>query len=430
MSGMNGADIYWAMHANPSGAGSLWEARNSSHRLEVAHLELAKWLGEARDAVDTAWKGAGADGAKAAFTPLIEASEQAAEGMNRARYSMNDQGHLFVNKRENLQHMSKTRPDDSNGIIDLISITATDEEIATAAWDSANKHNIQVYEEYRQGTQPNQSQLKLDYQPPQVKPGGSVTEVAEVSGVSSSPGDVSVPNTGGGYSGIPAPTGGSYSAPAGYNPPPMQRSTAPPPTTPPPSAPPQQPAQQAPAANWQPGDNGSTSSAGYMPPSGGGFGPGYGPSGGYPSGGFGPSGSSSYGSGGYGSGGYGSGGYGSGGYSGGSFGPRGSSSGGYGSGGFGPRGSSAGTPTGSGRSTGAAPAPGSSAAPRSYGAPSSSSSSSSTTGRAPMMGGGGRGQGDGDEEHERKFVLPNDDPDSIFGGVPEGVTVVPPVIGE
>lgn len=49
-----------------------------------------------------------------------------------------------------------------------------------------------------------------------------------------------------------------------------------------------------------------------------------------------------------------------------------------------------------------------------------------------MMGapGGGKGGGGDEEEHERKFVLPTSDPDDIFGGIPEGSIVVPPVIGE
>jgi hypothetical protein len=44
--------------------------------------------------------------------------------------------------------------------------------------------------------------------------------------------------------------------------------------------------------------------------------------------------------------------------------------------------------------------------------------------------GAGKGKGGEDEEHQRKITLPEQDPDSIFGGTPDGVKPTPPVIGE
>jgi hypothetical protein len=45
------------------------------------------------------------------------------------------------------------------------------------------------------------------------------------------------------------------------------------------------------------------------------------------------------------------------------------------------------------------------------------------------MGGGKGGQGAEDEEHQRKILLPEEDPDSIFGGFENGQKPTPPVIG-
>jgi len=48
-----------------------------------------------------------------------------------------------------------------------------------------------------------------------------------------------------------------------------------------------------------------------------------------------------------------------------------------------------------------------------------------------MMGAPGASGGQGsDDEHERKFTITPDDPDDVFGGIPDGTTVAPPVIGE
>ncbi|HEV7978555.1 hypothetical protein [Amycolatopsis sp.] len=52
------------------------------------------------------------------------------------------------------------------------------------------------------------------------------------------------------------------------------------------------------------------------------------------------------------------------------------------------------------------------------------------TGAGGMGGmGGGKGQGAEDEEHQRKILLPEEDPDSIFGGFENGQKPTPPVIG-
>jgi hypothetical protein len=45
------------------------------------------------------------------------------------------------------------------------------------------------------------------------------------------------------------------------------------------------------------------------------------------------------------------------------------------------------------------------------------------------MGGGKSGKGGEDEEHQRKVLLAEDDPDSIFGGFEDGQKPTPPVIG-
>ncbi|SEO56535.1 hypothetical protein SAMN04489732_101451 [Amycolatopsis saalfeldensis] len=43
-------------------------------------------------------------------------------------------------------------------------------------------------------------------------------------------------------------------------------------------------------------------------------------------------------------------------------------------------------------------------------------------------GGAGKGKGGEDEEHQRKILLPEEDPDSLFGGY-DGDRPTPPVIG-
>ena len=50
-------------------------------------------------------------------------------------------------------------------------------------------------------------------------------------------------------------------------------------------------------------------------------------------------------------------------------------------------------------------------------------------GMGGMGGGAGKGgKGGEDEEHQRKILLPEEDPDSIFGGY-DGDKPTPPVIG-
>lgn len=410
--GYSGAEIYQRMHANPATTEKLSAAQQSSHKLEVGHTGLADALAQVQQKTASVWKGKGADSGVDALTPLVEGSRQASEGMYAARWSMWNQMESFHHTRAHLRPMSSTRPE-CDGLFDTLSIGASDAEEDAAKWDDDNRHNIQQYAGYKSGTQPNRDQLKKDYKPIDPNIGGSSTEPESISTGGSA-------YSGGGGSGsIPGPTNGTrgYSAPAGYNPAagsawqPTSAAQQPPAAAAQPLA-----AQQPPAAQWRQPDTG-TSTAGYGAPTG--FGPGYGS-------GFGPAGSAGFGPAGSAGGGYGAGGYGAGGYGGGY------SGGGYAGGGFGPRGSAPQAPAAGSRATGATPhGSGSGVAPRGYsGTTSTGGSSSSPMGR-PMGGaGGGRGQGGEDEEHERKFVLPTSDPDDVFGGIPEGSVVVPPVIGE
>ncbi|MFI7116478.1 hypothetical protein [Amycolatopsis sp. NPDC049868] len=394
----SGWEIFTKLNTNPATTETLDKAQVSSHKLMVIHEDISKAMGDSQTALSSFWKGKAADSGTAGLAPLIATSKLAGENMDRARQSMFDQNASFHYTRGNVRPVEKERAGDS-GPEDVLSIGASDDEIAAAKFDADTKHNVEIYEPYYQSTQPRQQSLAPAYpaaHDPNVSSGPITPDPIDpgqtkVSGFSGGPGDSGRHSGPGGYTGGPS----SYSAPPG-----AEGYQAPRPPQVPPA--PRVPQMPRPLPSQQPDDRTKLSRTDdriqarpvdYRQP---GFGPGTGGPGG--GNGFGP------GSGGF--------------------------SGGFGPGGFGPGGSAGGPGSmGPGRGVGAA-MPGEGAM---RGTPAGGPAAAGRPG-APGMGGGGMGGGAGkgkggeDEEHQRKITLQEEDGDSLFGGY-DGDKPVPPVIG-
>ncbi len=399
----SGWEIFTKLNANPATTETLDRAQVSSHKLMVIHEELSTALGNSQTALSSFWKGKAAESGAAGLAPLIATSKIAGENMNRARQSMYDQNGSFHYTRGNVRPVEKERAGDS-GPEDIVSIGASDDEIAAAKFDADTKHNVEVYEPYYQSTQPRQQTLAPAYpaaHDPNVSTGPITPDPVDpgqtkVSGFTGGPsgGDSGRHGGPGGYTGGPS----SYSAPPGAE---GYQAPRPPQISQPPRMP------QTPQPPRRPNDGTDLSSVrggprmrpgDFRPPDSGppNFGPGSGPGPG--GGGFGP---------------------GSGGFSGG-FGP--------GSGGFGPGGSRPGN-MGPGRGVGAG-MPGEGAMRAPAGTPAGGAGKPGASGMGGGMGGGAGkgGKGGEDEEHQRKITLQEEDGDSLFGGY-DGDKPVPPVIG-
>jgi len=396
----SGWEIFTKLNANPDTTGTLDKAQQASHTLMDVHHRMSGTLEKSQTALSSFWKGKAADSGVAGLAPLIATSKIAGENMDRARQSMFDQNASFHYTRGNVRPVEKERAGDS-GPEDVLSIGASDDEIAAAKFDADTKHNVEIYEPYYQSTQPRQQSLAPVYpaaHDPNVSPGPITPDPIDpgqtkVSGFSGGPGDSGRHSGPSGYTGGPS----SYSAPPG-----AEGYQAPrPPQVP---QPPRVPQMPRPLPSPRPNDQTDLSSTdhrvqarpgGFPPPN---FGPGSGGPGG--GNGFGPG-------------------------SGGGFGPG----GGFG-GGFGPGGSTGGPGSmGPGRGVGAA-MPGEGAM---RGTPAGGAAAAGRPGAAGMGGGGmgggaGKGKGGEDEEHQRKITLQEEDGDSLFGGY-DGDKPVPPVIG-
>ncbi|MFI5607598.1 WXG100 family type VII secretion target [Amycolatopsis sp. NPDC051903] len=399
----------------PGDTSSLGTAQQTSGTLKGIHEQLVQTITGTQASLQSFWMGQAADGASAGLSPLIQSSQVAAENLDRAQRSMEEQITAFAHVRDTAKDVGKDRPDD-NTLEDWFSFGASDDEKAAAKFDADTKFNVDLYEPYFQSTQPRQSTLAADYpaaHDPNVSAGGITPDQVTpgTSGGTHSSGGISGHSSGhsGGYT--PGPS--TYSAPlgaAGYQAPPPPGHT---------------PAVNAPAANdstsaafagptQTPGGPGTQPwqgpGGGVNGPGGGGssFTPGFGPVGG-----FGPGGGSGFGPGS--------------GRLGGGFGPGGSGSGG----GFGPGGGGASSGGAAGRGAGA----GSGAGAMGEGAGAARPGGMGAAGAKgqPGMGGMGAGgakggKGTEDEEHQRKILLSEEDPDSIFGGY-DGNKPTPPVIG-
>jgi hypothetical protein len=95
MSGYSGAQIYQLMYANPATTQSLDAAQQTSHRLAVAHEELANALAQGQAALQEFWTGSGADAATGGLAPLIQASRDDADRLYKAKDSMYEQNRTF-----------------------------------------------------------------------------------------------------------------------------------------------------------------------------------------------------------------------------------------------------------------------------------------------------------------------------------------------
>jgi hypothetical protein len=412
----SGWEIYTKLNAVPSTTQSLDSAQQASVKLKDVHHSIAEAMRTSQSSLSVFWKGKSAENAAAGLAPLIQTSQIAAENMDRAQASMHDQNGSFHRTRGAVVPVPNEKLGD-DGPLDILSIGASDDEIAAAQFETDTRHNVEVYESYYQSTQPRSTQLAPTYpaaHDPSIDAGGVTPDPIDPGTAGPHPVDGKHGSGGGGDGTRAAGFGGG---PSTYTPPPGSGNYQVP--TPPVSNPvpdPRPPFMQPPGfrppprentdlSQWKPPVNPPRAGppGGFGPPGGGGFGPvggGFGPVGG---GGFGP-----------GSGGGGGSGLGGGKMSGG-VGGAGAGSGSAGLGGG--RGSGVGMPGEGGMRGGSAMGGG-------------------AAGKAGGMGGGGmggmgggKGQGAEDEEHQRKILLPEEDPDSIFGGFENGQKPTPPVIG-
>ncbi|QYN23955.1 hypothetical protein [Amycolatopsis sp. DSM 110486] len=412
----SGFDIFTLIH-DPGKTDTLDRAQGASSKLKTIHENISQTMVQGQTALSAFWKGQAADSGTAGLSPLIQSSQITAENLDRAQRSMQEQSSAFVYVRDNARDVPKDRAND-NTPEDWLSFGASDDEKTAAKFDADTKFNVDLYEPYYQSTQPRRTTLAPDYpaaHDPNVSAGGitpaQVTPVTSGGPHSSGSGGHSS-----GHSGGYRPGPSTYSAPpgaAGYHaPPPPGHSTA---------------GVNTPAANdttsaafagptQTQGGPGSSSwqgpgGVGVNGPGGGnssGFGPGFGPVGGFGGGGgFGPGGGR------------------------GGFGPGGSGSGsGFGPGGGGASGGAA----GAGRGVGAGAGTGAGAMGEGAGAARPGGMGAAGAKGQPGMGGGmgaggaKGGKGTEDEEHQRKILLSEEDPDSIFGGY-DGNKPTPPVIG-
>ncbi|WP_037364391.1 hypothetical protein [Amycolatopsis orientalis] len=405
----SGWEIYTKIH-DPGDTSTLDGARDASSGLKTIHENVVRTLTESQAKLNAFWKGKAADAGTAGLTPLIQSSQIVAENMDRAHRSMQEQSDAFSYVMQHARPVAKDRPNDQK-LSDYVSIGASDDEKAAAQFDSDTKFNVELYEPYYQSTQPRKSTLAPNYPaahdpnvsatgitPDPSTPGTATGRIGSGVGHHSSGGTAH--SYGGGSSNNYSSGPSTYSAPPGaagmQAPPPPGHGGAVTPPVPPPNdttrAAWADPTPPTPPPTWQPP---AVSPGGGNPGTGGmsgGFGPvGFGPTSG---GGFGPGGSGSAGSGGAGSG----------------AGPRGIG------GGAGPRGVGGGTGAGA-LGEGATARPGGAGAAGAKGQPGMGG-----------MGGGKGGKGPEDEEHQRKILLAEEDPDSIFGGY-DGNRPTPPVIG-
>ncbi|MEC3980655.1 hypothetical protein [Amycolatopsis sp. H20-H5] len=400
----SGWEIFEKLNSNPATTTRLDAAQVASHKLKVIHEDITRSMESSQTALASFWKGKAAESGAAGLAPLIQTSKIASENMDRARQSMFDQNAAFHHTRGAVVPVEKERAGDW-GPGDILSIGASDDEKAAAKFDADTKKNVEAYEPYWQSTQPRQSTLAPTYpaaHDPNVDAVPITADPINTGGTHTSGftgGSGAHRGSSGGYTGGPS----TYTAPPGagnYVAPPVSKLpvSRPPVNRPPVSRPPVgPPGMRRPTDGTDP--SWARTPSRMQPP--GGFGPG----------GFGPGGDSSGGGGG---------GFGPGG--GGGFGPG----GGFGTGG-GAGGSGSGAP-GSGSATGAGRG-GMSAAEGAMGrggvgGPAAGKPASGMGG----MGGGKGGKGGEDEEHQRKILLPEEDPDSIFGGY-DGDKPTPPVIG-
>ncbi|MEW2501791.1 hypothetical protein AB0878_15040 [Amycolatopsis sp. NPDC047767] len=415
---LTGADIYKQLH-DPGDTSSMDRVGRGCGDLKTIHNDVADKLTDSQNTLNTFWKGQAADSGSAGLTPLITTSRTAANKMDTMRESIEQQSAAFTTAKNSVVPVDDSRPDD-NTIEDWLSIGASDDEKKAAKFDTDTNANVATYNQYSGGSQARSENIPVDYpaaHDPSVSSGGITPDRIDTG----KPGGSHVSGSGGhsgGYSG--GYTGGpsTYTAPpgaAGYHaPPPPGHSTA---------------GVNTPAANdstsaafagptQTPGGPGSPSwqgpgGTGINGPGGGnsgGFGPGFGPVGGFGGGiggggGFGPGGSR------------------------GGFGPGGGGSG------FGPGGggASSGGAAGMGRGVGAGAGTGAGAMGEGAGAARPGGMGAAGAKGQPGMGGMGAGgakggKGPEDEEHQRKILLSEEDPDSIFGGY-DGDKPTPPVIG-
>ncbi|GAB3486682.1 hypothetical protein [Amycolatopsis cihanbeyliensis] len=402
--GYSGADIYRRMNAVPNTTETLDAAQVTAHQLMVRHERIADRIARIQDGIHGYWEGDAAERANTGMIPILNASKQAASDLGIGKNSMYEQNSAFHEVRGRLEPLEDDFPPISFGSFPWES-SARD---TTAEWVRKNQNNIQQYEVYASSSEANGTNLAREYPVLDPAVGGMAVGSAPTSGQVGEPSDsgpaVRVPDRDAGP--VSAPRPDSPRGGGSWTPPPPEHTPEPQPRLPvaKDTEPSQHPDDSTNASRFTPPPTGSPDSTAYRPPASGTAPPGGPGQGGT---GFGP--------------------VGSGGATG--FGPRGS--GGYGGSGgargFGP--GTGGQPA-PGRGTGAVPPGGSNPAGSARGPGQAGAPGRPGAMGAPMGAGAGRGKGGEDEEHQRKTKVPGEDPDEVFGGLPEGTKTVPPTIGD
>ncbi|MEC3978800.1 WXG100 family type VII secretion target [Amycolatopsis sp. H20-H5] len=429
--GYTGADVYDRMHRFPGNDATLDGARQAADALKSGHTELADRIRAIQTKLDGTWSGDTSAKAQAGLNPLIQTSTQAAADLEKSAGSMSGQHSAFSGTRDKLVKIDGPRPD-TDDLASYMPWGASDSEKKAAQWDTNDKNNKEAYGTYYATTDTNRNAAAKDYPVLNAAPAGIA--VAPPGGPDSVPGFTGDTRTVG-RGGKSNSTGGrstdyhaggqdsSTQQPGGQQPGSTVGTAGDTGHSVPPPASHQTPSNETPPAPGQHpggGPSDTTNTTGYVPPkppvsSAPGFGSGLLPT-------FGPVGSGADGVGG-GSGGFGSvGGFGT---------PGGAGSvsgGGTGGVGRGVAGTSGGAP-GAGNGSGSGVVGERAGVARPGGASGGAGGAKGAGGMGGMGQGAGKGKGGEDEEHQRKIVL-EEDPDELFGGIPDGMKATPPVIGD
>jgi hypothetical protein len=396
-----GWDAYNHMH-NPGSTASLDSAHEATTALQTSYANLADALTKSQSSMNNFWQGKGSDSAQTGLSPLINNSKDSAEKLGTSAESLRSLSVAFTETKNKMIPLGD-RPT-ADGLFNTEFLDSGDYIHARDAWDAKAQQNVDAYQLYRTAAQEYTQSMPTNYP--------SVTDAAGQAATAPNSADPNV-STGGSHSSPQSSSSGMQQMPGGGNPANLAaytRSTAGASTG---TASSNLNSRPNPILSPQTTTPGGYQSAGRSSSSAGQSGN-IGGSGGSSNdlsalGGFGPVGSG---------GGAAVGGYG------------GSGGGGAGAAKFGGA-ASGGTPgenaLGSGKGSGAV-APGESAMARG-GTAAAGVSGRGTTGPGSMMPGAGmgRGQGGGNETHDRKILLSDGEPDSLFGS---DQLTAPPVIGE
>src|SRR5699024_1972631 len=167
MTGLSGPEIYEQMNkgffGDMFGKMSMTSAEGSAKSSALAHKELDKTLQVIQEKISETWNGKAADSARESLQPMYERTDRASDGMVRTEGSLRSQGENFQQTRDSLVEMKKGR-DEYSALVDDATFGAVDAEMAKAAWDESNRHNIHQYKKYKEASDSYKEQLLKDFE--------------------------------------------------------------------------------------------------------------------------------------------------------------------------------------------------------------------------------------------------------------------------